>query len=58
MNILYFSPNLLMVGFIASIGLIIALGIKRQEAPLNFYLLSAFVSGSRLVLKYLNLDLP
>ena len=47
-----------MVGFIASIGLIIALGIKRQEAPLNFYLLSAFVSGSRLVLKYLNLDLP
>ena len=47
-----------MVGFIASIGLIIALGIKRQEAPLNFYLLAAFVSGSRLVLKYLNLDLP
>lgn len=36
------SPSLLVFGCFASIGLIIALGIKRKEAPMNMYLLTAF----------------
>ncbi|XP_065674581.1 protein lifeguard 4 isoform X2 [Hydra vulgaris] len=36
------SPNLLLFGLIATIGLIIALGIKRKDSPTNFYLLAAF----------------
>lgn len=35
-------PNLLFIGMIASIGLVIALGVKRLESPTNMYLLIAF----------------
>eukprot|EP00795_Rhopilema_esculentum_P002164 gene2164-17754_t len=36
------SPGLLMVGMIMSLILVIALMVKRREAPTNFYLLAAF----------------
>lgn len=38
------SPNLLYMGFFLSFGLLIALHIKKNETPTNFYLLIAFVS--------------
>lgn len=41
-NFVQQSPNLLFIGMFASIGLIIALGIKRKDAPMNMYLLAAF----------------
>ena len=37
-------PELLMVSFVLSIGLLIALAVKRREHPTNMYLLLAFVS--------------
>ena len=45
-HLLIYSPNLLMFGMVASIGLVIALGIKRKETPTNMYLLAAFVSAA------------
>lgn len=39
-----YSPGMLMVGTVMSLGLIIALMVKRKETPTNFYLLGAFVS--------------
>lgn len=43
-NFVRASPNMLMVGMIMSIGLIIALGVKRRESPTNMYLLFAFTA--------------
>ena len=41
----FFSrPELLMVAFVLSIGLLIGLMFKRKEHPTNMYLLLAFVS--------------
>ena len=37
------NPWLLLMNFIVSIGLMIALAVKRREAPLNLVLLAAFV---------------
>ena len=36
---------MLLIGTILSLGLIIALMVKRKETPTNFYLLGAFVSS-------------
>lgn len=38
------NPWLIMVAFILSIGLLVALQIKRKETPINLILLAAFVS--------------
>ena len=43
-NFLHSNPWLVMVAFIASFGLLLALQIKRNETPINFILLTAFVS--------------
>jgi len=41
-NFVQQSPQLMFVGLILSIVLIIALGVKRKDAPTNMYLLAAF----------------
>jgi len=41
-NFVHQSPGMLLIGTILSLGLIIALMIKRKETPTNFYLLGAF----------------
>eukprot|EP00094_Tigriopus_californicus_P013735 TCALIF_13291-PA protein Name:"Similar to Tmbim4 Protein lifeguard 4 (Mus musculus)" AED:0.15 eAED:0.21 QI:32/0/0/1/0.5/0.66/3/0/160 len=38
------NPWLLMVAFVAALGLLIALHVKRKETPINLILLGAFVS--------------
>ena len=38
------NPWMLLVSFVLSIGLLIALSIKRRETPTNLVLLAAFVS--------------
>lgn len=37
------NPWMLMVAFVLSIGLLIALHVKRRETPINLILLAAFV---------------
>jgi len=41
-NFVQQSPNFLIFGMLASIGLVIALMVKRKESPINMYLLAAF----------------
>ena len=41
---IFFRPEVLMVAFVLSIGLLLGLMFKRKEHPTNMYLLLAFVS--------------
>ena len=43
-GLIHSNPWLIMVAFILSLVLLVALHIKRKEAPLNLILLAAFVS--------------
>ena len=42
--LIHSNPWLIMVAFILSLVLLVALHVKRKEAPLNLILLAAFVS--------------
>lgn len=61
---LYFLPSLkyvfssdwlMIVAFIASIVLLIALHIKRRESPTNLILLAGFVSRKLLLITYVHI---
>ena len=42
-EVIHANPWLIMVAFVLSIGLVIALHVKAKETPTNFILLAAFV---------------
>ena len=51
-GLIHSNPWLIMVAFILSMVLLVALHIKRKEAPLNLILLAAFVSLVQWGLEY------